>query len=90
MKKNAYYIISLGCAKTLSIQMFLAQLLEAEDLSYDRSARQAEFILVNTCGFIHDARERSLTTIQELLESKKPDQKIIAQAAWQNAGGISS
>ncbi len=56
--------------KNLVDSNVLAQLLEAEDLSYDRSARQAEFILVNTCGFIHDAREESLTTIQELLESK--------------------
>ncbi len=78
MKKNTYYIISLGCAKNLVDSNVLAQLLEAEDLSYAPSAHQAEFILVNTCGFIHDAREESLTTIQELLENKSPDQKIIA------------
>lgn len=78
MKKNTYYIISLGCAKNLVDSNVLAQLLEAEDLSYAPSAHQAEFILVNTCGFIHDAREESLTTIQDLLKSKKPDQKIIA------------
>lgn len=78
MKKNTFHIISLGCAKNLVDSNVLAQLLEEQDLTYARSARQAEFVLVNTCGFIHDAREESLTTIKELLESKKPDQKIIA------------
>lgn len=78
MKENTFYIISLGCAKNLVDSNVLAQLLEAEGLGYARSARQAEFIIVNTCGFIHDSRQESHETISELFEKRKPGQKIIA------------
>lgn len=78
MKKNTFYVVSLGCAKNLVDSNVLTQLLEAEGLRYARSSRQAEFVLVNTCGFIHDARQESLDTIEELLNQKEQDQKIIA------------
>lgn len=78
MKKNSFYIVSLGCAKNLVDSNVLAQLLEAEGLTYSRSARQAEFVLVNTCGFIHDAQQESLDTLQELTTKRNQGQKIIA------------
>ena len=78
MKKNSFYIISLGCAKNLVDSNVLAQLLEAEGLHEALNARQAEYVLVNTCGFIHDARQESLDTIAELTEIKSQNQKIIA------------
>jgi ribosomal protein S12 methylthiotransferase len=78
MKKNSFYIVSLGCAKNLVDSNVLAQLLETEGLTYARSAKQAEFVLVNTCGFIHDARQESLDTLQELSNDLNLQQKIIA------------
>jgi ribosomal protein S12 methylthiotransferase len=63
MKKNTFHLISLGCAKNLVDSNVLAQLMEAEGLTYSESPEQAEFVLINTCGFIHDARQES----QELL-----------------------
>jgi ribosomal protein S12 methylthiotransferase len=77
MKKNTFHLISLGCAKNLVDSNVLAQLLEAEGLNYAESPQQAEFVLVNTCGFIHDARQESQDTIREMAGLKNPRQKLI-------------
>ena len=77
MKKNTFHLLSLGCAKNLVDSNVLAQLLEAEGLTYTESAKQAEYILINTCGFIHDAREESQNAIEEFAANKKAKQKII-------------
>ncbi len=77
MKKNTFHLLSLGCAKNLVDSNVLAQLLEAEGLTYSESSKQAEYILINTCGFIHDAREESQNAIEEFAANKKPKQKII-------------
>ncbi len=77
MKKNTFHLISLGCAKNLVDSNVLAQLLEAEGLTYSESPEQAEFVLVNTCGFIHDARQESQDTIREYAGLKNPRQKLI-------------
>lgn len=77
MKKNTFHLISLGCAKNLVDSNVLAQLLEAEGLTYTDSPDEAEFVLVNTCGFIHDARQESQETIREIAGIKKPRQKLI-------------
>ena len=77
MKKNTFHLISLGCAKNLVDSNVLAQLLEAEGLTYSESSEQAEFVLVNTCGFIHDARQESQDTIREFTGLKNSRQKLI-------------
>lgn len=77
MKKNTFHLISLGCAKNLVDSNVLAQLLEAEGLIYSDSPDQAEYVLINTCGFIHDARQESEETIREVIGLKKANQKLI-------------
>jgi len=77
MKKNTFHLVSLGCAKNLVDSNVLAQLLEAEGLTYSDSPEQAEFVLINTCGFIHDARQESEETIRELAGLKNSQQKLI-------------
>lgn len=77
MKKNTFHLISLGCAKNLVDSNVLAQLLEAEGLVYSDSPEQAEYVLINTCGFIHDARQESEETIREITGLKKSSQKLI-------------
>lgn len=77
MKKNSFHLVSLGCAKNLVDSNVMAQLLEAEGLTYTDSPTQAEYILVNTCGFIHDARQESQDTLWKLAQTKKSRQKLI-------------
>jgi len=77
MKKNTFHLVSLGCAKNLVDSNVLAQLLEAENLTYTESPQDAEFVLINTCGFIHDARQESQEAIREFAGLKASNQKLI-------------
>lgn len=70
MRKLA--VVSLGCAKNLvDTEIILGQLLGAAcELTHDFSA--AEIILVNTCGFIEDAKKESIQQILEMARFKNP------------------
>ena len=59
-------LVSLGCAKnTVDSERILGRLVESGFLLSEDPA-QADICLVNTCGFIHDAREESAATLREL------------------------
>ena len=80
MKKipeNTFHIISLGCAKNLVDSQSYAQLMRKRNLIQTEKLNKAKFILVNTCGFIHDARVESFETIRAVAKQKKPGQKLI-------------
>ncbi len=66
-------IISLGCSKNLvDTEMLLKQLDRAGYLTEaDVENSDAEIVIVNTCGFIGDAKEESVNTILEQVEKKK-------------------
>ncbi len=70
MKVN---IISLGCSKNLvDTEMLLKQLDKAGyTTETDVEHSDAEVVIVNTCGFIGDAKEESVNTILEQVELKK-------------------
>lgn len=55
--------ISLGCAKNLVDSEHMAAILRAEGIALARSPEEADVILVNTCGFIGDAKEESVDAI---------------------------
>jgi ribosomal protein S12 methylthiotransferase len=75
--ENTFHIISLGCAKNLVDSQSYAQLMRKRHLIETEKLNMAKFILVNTCGFIHDAREESFETIRACVKQKKPGQKLI-------------
>ncbi len=62
--------VSLGCAKNLVDSEHMAGVLRAAGLSLARSPEEADVILVNTCGFIGDAREESIDAILRACERK--------------------
>lgn len=66
-------IISLGCSKNLvDTEMLLKQLEKAGyKTETDVENSDAEVVIVNTCGFIGDAKEESVNTILEQVERKK-------------------
>lgn len=64
-------IVSLGCAKNeVDTERILGKLVEAGFLIAEDPA-QADVALVNTCGFIHDAREESAGVLRELQKLKR-------------------
>ena len=74
-------IISLGCSKNLvDTEMLLKQLDQAGyDTETDVENSDAEVVIVNTCGFIGDAKEESVNTILEQVERKKEGIVVMEQ-----------
>ena len=63
--------ISLGCDKNLVNSEVMLGLLDKKGYQIVDSEEDADIIVVNTCCFIHDAKEESIQTILEMAEYKK-------------------
>ena len=78
-KKNKgliFYIDTLGCFKNLVDSDILVQNLIAGDLKKADDPESADILIVNTCGFIDDAKKESIETILSLA-SVKGERKLI-------------
>ena len=73
MKKGLIDVISLGCSKNLIDSERLLRRLSAKgyDVRHDAEAPNGEWVMVNTCGFIQDAKEESIDMILQLGQLKK-------------------
>lgn len=70
-KQPVVSLISLGCAKnTVDSERILGQLVTSGFLVAEDPA-EADICLVNTCGFIHDAREESAGVLEQVRGMKK-------------------
>ncbi len=63
--------VSLGCDKNLVDSEVMLGLLRDKGYSLTNEEAEADIIVVNTCCFIHDAKEESIQTILEMAEYKK-------------------
>lgn len=79
MQKSRIDVISLGCSKNLVESERLLRQLEAKGYNtfFDSENPCGEFVVVNTCGFIADAKEESINQILSLC--RKKDQKEIGR-----------
>ena len=66
-------IITLGCSKNLVDSETLMGLFESRGyhVTHDAENPQGEIAIVNTCGFIEDAKQESIDTILELVQAKE-------------------
>ncbi len=73
MKKNKVDIITLGCSKNLVDSELLMKQFTANGytVAHDSPQTDGEIVVINTCGFIGDAKEESINTILEYAEAKK-------------------
>ena len=64
--------ISLGCSKNLVDSERLMGLMEANgyQCTHDSDDPHGEIVVINTCGFINDAKEESINTILEFAQAK--------------------
>lgn len=64
--------ISLGCSKNLVDSEMLMGLMEAHgyQCTHDSDNPQGDIVVINTCGFIADAKEESINTILEFAQAK--------------------
>ena len=73
MRHNTIDIITLGCSKNLVDSEKLMRQLEANGykVTHDSPNPQGEIAVINTCGFIGDAKEESINMILEFCETKE-------------------
>ena len=73
MKKNQIDIITMGCSKNLVDSETLMKLFEENGYHcvHDPKRPQGEIAVINTCGFIEDAKQESIDTILEFIQAKE-------------------
>ena len=73
MKKNRIDVITLGCSKNLvDSELLMKQLLaNGYTVKHDPDKPEGEIAVIDTCGFIGDAKEESINMILEFAEAKK-------------------
>ena len=66
-------LISLGCSKNLvDSEVLMGQLRAANiEVLYEQPFDKAETIVINTCGFIQDAKQESIDTILRAVDAKE-------------------
>jgi ribosomal protein S12 methylthiotransferase len=73
MKKNQIDIVTMGCSKNLVDSETLMKLFEENGYHcvHDPKRPQGEIAVINTCGFIEDAKQESIDTILEFIQAKE-------------------
>lgn len=73
MKKGQIDIITMGCSKNLVDSEKLMTMFEQAGYrcTHDAKRIEGEIAVVNTCGFIEDAKQESIDTILELVQAKE-------------------
>lgn len=73
MKKGQIDIITMGCSKNLvDSETLMAKFEKAGyKCTHDAKRIEGEIVVVNTCGFIEDAKQESIDTILELVQAKE-------------------
>lgn len=75
--QNKFHFTSLGCARNLvDSEVMIGILLKA---GYEHTPRleEADYLVVNTCGFLEAARQEGIETIDDLFKHKKGTAKVI-------------
>ena len=75
------YFVSLGCDKNLVDSEVMLGMLTKSGYTLTDDETQADIIIVNTCSFIHDAKEESVNTLLEMAEYKKSGRARVLIAA---------
>jgi ribosomal protein S12 methylthiotransferase len=72
-KKEFINIITLGCSKNLVDTEYLLKQLEANNLGvmHNRNSFRAKTVIINTCGFIRDAKQESIDTILRFIKARE-------------------
>lgn len=71
IQKNSFFLVNLGCAKNLVDSNVISQILTSAGYKPSRTQREANFVIINTCGFIHDARVESHDKIAKAIKNRR-------------------
>lgn len=70
-KKKKIEVISLGCSKNTVDSERLMNQLKINEFELVENSDAADSVVINTCGFINDAKEESINTILQAIELKR-------------------
>ena len=72
LKKNKVNVVTLGCSKNLfDSEVMMAQLKGNNfEVEHESQSEDSEIVIINTCGFIDNAKEESINTILHFSEAK--------------------
>jgi len=73
LKKNKVNVVTLGCSKNIYDSEVLMGQLKANkfDVTHESSDEDASIVIINTCGFIDNAKQESIDTILEFARAKE-------------------
>lgn len=73
IKKNKVNVITLGCSKNIFDSEVLMGQLKANniDVEHDSDSLEAQTVIINTCGFIENAKQESIDTILSAVDAKE-------------------
>ena len=80
-KRMKILFVSLGCDKNLVDSEMMLGMLAKDGFTFTNEESEADIIVVNTCCFIHDAKEESVNTLLEMAELKKGGKLKVLVAA---------
>ncbi|MBL8100416.1 MAG: 30S ribosomal protein S12 methylthiotransferase RimO [Anaerolineales bacterium] len=87
-KKNTFHLVSMGCAKNTVDSDSMAQLLVRDGYNAVEDPNKATVLIVNTCGFIGPAKAESYRVLDELAQSKRDGQVLIAAGCLTQRYGV--
>ncbi|HQY52637.1 MAG TPA: 30S ribosomal protein S12 methylthiotransferase RimO [Ignavibacteria bacterium] len=70
VKKDKVKLITLGCSKNLVDSEFIMSQLKSNDIELVEDEDDAENVIINTCGFIENAKKESIDTIMRAVDRK--------------------
>lgn len=76
-KGNKIHFISLGCPRNLVDSEVMLGILLKAGYEATEQMEDADFIVINTCGFLQVSRDESMATIDETLKGRKDSAKLI-------------
>lgn len=86
--KNKFHFTSLGCARNLVDSEVMIGILLKAGYEATPQLEEADYLVVNTCGFLESARQEGVNTIADLFANKKSDAKVIVAGCMvQKHGG---
>lgn len=82
--KKSVYLASLGCSRNLvDSEAMLAKLLE-NNFGVSNDLKKADVFVVNTCGFLQEARDEAFFVLDEIFKNKKKLSKVIVCGCMAN------
>ena len=90
MSRGSYAFVSLGCPKNLVDSEKMLGTLAIDGYALKSDPDGADFVIVNTCGFIESSRQESKAVIEEMLELKRAGRTkgvIVAGCLPERVGG---